>query len=173
PQWESLLAQAAISWQQLDGFAIGAGPGSFTAIRVVAATINGINSILQRPIYRVDSLAILALQSEIDGAVWVVDDARVGEAFVGCYQQGRAIHTPILIRWEMLQSHLDNLPVVCSQPRPDHLHNRWITPDESRRTAALAQLTQRIHLTNDLPREIYPDYLQPTQAERNLQPKPN
>jgi len=166
PQWEHLLAQAGIGWQQLDGFAVGVGPGSFTGIRVVAATINGLNAILQKPIYALDSLAILSLQSEYTDPIWVVEDARVHEAFVGSYHQGRTLAAPILLRWELLHNHIDGLPVICCQPKPDDIDNQWLIPNANRRTPALAQLTKNITLSPDLPTVIYPQYLQPTQAER-------
>ncbi|MDX8412928.1 MAG: tRNA (adenosine(37)-N6)-threonylcarbamoyltransferase complex dimerization subunit type 1 TsaB [Mariprofundales bacterium] len=168
PQWEQLLAQAGIGWQQLDGFAVGAGPGSFTGIRVVAATINGLNAILQKPIHTLDSLAILSLQSKYPDPLWVVEDARVNEAFVGCYHQGKNLSAPILLRWEQLQSHVDALPIACYQPKPDNIPNQWLIPDRNRRTQSLAQLTKNITLSPGMPQLINPQYLQPTQAERTL-----
>jgi len=166
PQWEQLLAQAGVDWNQLDGFTVGIGPGSFTGIRVVAATINGLNAILQKPIYALDSLAITSLQSDYPDPIWVVEDARVNEIFVGRYQQGKTLSDPILLRWEQLQSHVDALPIACCQPKPDHIANPWLAPDANKRTAALAQLTKPIILSSSLPTTIYPQYLQPTQAER-------
>jgi len=167
PQWELLLEQADIGWQQLDGFAVGVGPGSFTGVRVVAATINGLNGVLQKPIYALDSLAILALQSGYPDPIWVVENARANEAFCGCYHAGSTVVAPTLIRWDALSAQTQTLPVTCCQPRPDNIDNHWITPDPEQRTESLAQLSKNIVLSPDLPHVIHPQYLQPTQAERN------
>ncbi len=167
PQWEALLAQAGIDWRQIDGFAVGTGPGSFTGVRVVAATINGLNSVLQQPIHPLDSLAITALQSGHPDPIWVVEDARADELFIGSYQSGTAIVAPMLIKRSRLTNHIGALPVVSTLPRPEAIDTEWITPDPAARTQALAALSRPLRLSPDLPRAIHPQYLQPTQAERS------
>ena len=75
---------------ELDGVAIGAGPGSFTGLRIGMATAKGIAFAAQRPLWAVSSLAALAyaeLERDPHGDVVAVIDARRGEVYAGAYRQ--------------------------------------------------------------------------------------
>lgn len=89
---DDVCARAGVSALQLDGVAIGAGPGSFTGLRIGMATAKGIAFAAQRPLWAVSSLAALAhaeLARDPSGDVVAVLDARRGEIYVGAYR-----HTP-------------------------------------------------------------------------------
>ncbi|MDQ6995097.1 MAG: tRNA (adenosine(37)-N6)-threonylcarbamoyltransferase complex dimerization subunit type 1 TsaB, partial [Mariprofundaceae bacterium] len=88
PLLENLLQDAERTWTDLKLLALAQGPGSFTGLRVAAATMAGINASLQLPMWGISSLAITAMQLESDEKIWVVEDARSHEVFLGCYQQG-------------------------------------------------------------------------------------
>ena len=93
---DSLCKRAGISPMELDAIAVGAGPGSFTGLRIGMATAKGIAFAAQKPLWAVSSLAALAhdgathLANEqlfpyLDGVIVAVLDARRGEVFAGCY----------------------------------------------------------------------------------------
>jgi len=82
PALNQLLEQAGLNWKQLDVLALGAGPGSFTGLRIAAATLAGLNAGLRLPIIHLSSLAITARQTETKGPVRVLEDARAGEVFL-------------------------------------------------------------------------------------------
>ena len=88
PQIAELLARHGVSKQQLDGFVVASGPGSFTGLRVGLAAIKGLAEILHKPIAAVSMLEVLALAAQIDGLVVAALDAGRGEAYTGEYAVG-------------------------------------------------------------------------------------
>jgi tRNA threonylcarbamoyladenosine biosynthesis protein TsaB len=86
---DRLCREAEVAPTALDAIAIGAGPGSFTGLRIGMATAKGIAFAAQRPLWAVSSLAALAhdaaTQRAADGVIVSVLDARKGEVFAGCY----------------------------------------------------------------------------------------
>src|SRR5882672_10311241 len=63
-----LLQLADIKVDDISAFAVGAGPGSFTGLRVGLAAVKGLADSLNKPCLGVDSLDLHALASGIDGA---------------------------------------------------------------------------------------------------------
>jgi tRNA threonylcarbamoyladenosine biosynthesis protein TsaB len=77
---------AGVKPQDLDAVAVGAGPGSFTGLRIGMATAKGIAFAAGKPLWAVSSLASLAWGRA--GRVGAVLDARRGEIFWGMYVDG-------------------------------------------------------------------------------------
>lgn len=101
PLIDSALATAGLGLEDLQGIAIGAGPGSFTGLRIGMATAKGLAFAAQKPLWAVSSLAALALAVDgldlgdvhvEDALIVPVMDARRSEIFVGFYRvrQGTA-----------------------------------------------------------------------------------
>ena len=86
---------AGIGPRELDAIAVGAGPGSFTGLRIGMATAKGIAFAAHRPVWAVSSLAALALASPRDGTVVAILDARKGEIFAGMFRKTGALVEPI------------------------------------------------------------------------------
>lgn len=91
--------RAGIGPRELDAIAVGAGPGSFTGLRIGMATAKGIAFAAKKPLWAVSSLAALAWDGEqalanqqllahVDGAIVAVLDARRSEVFAGRYRHG-------------------------------------------------------------------------------------
>jgi tRNA threonylcarbamoyladenosine biosynthesis protein TsaB len=85
PQIAALLAKHGFSKQQIGGFAVASGPGSFTGLRVGLAAIKGLAEILEKPIVAVSLLQALAARSGVQGQVVAVLDAGRNEVFLGDY----------------------------------------------------------------------------------------
>jgi tRNA threonylcarbamoyl adenosine modification protein YeaZ len=60
PMLEEMLADAGLSWRDLDGLGVGIGPGNFTGIRIAVAAARGLALGLQKPAIGVSSLEALA-----------------------------------------------------------------------------------------------------------------
>jgi tRNA threonylcarbamoyladenosine biosynthesis protein TsaB len=88
-QIDALCREAGIAPAQLDAVAVGAGPGSFTGLRIGMATAKGIAFAVGRPLWAVSSLAALAWHARADDAdaFVAVLDARRGEIYAGCFER--------------------------------------------------------------------------------------
>lgn len=86
---KQLLDDACISFEQIELFAVDAGPGSFTGLRVGLTTVKAWAEVWGRPIAPVSGLAAMATQvsrlaaSSLIGAVM---DARRGQVFGGVFR---------------------------------------------------------------------------------------
>lgn len=67
PTIKKLLKKSKLNFRNLDGFAVGLGPGSFTGLRVGLATIKGLAFALQKPVVGISSLDVLAMNAVSDG----------------------------------------------------------------------------------------------------------
>lgn len=86
PMVRSLLAEAGVGMTDLDAIAFGAGPGSFTGVRIAVAVAQGLAFAHDTPVVPVAGLAALA---EDCGAPRVLAclDARMGELYLGAYER--------------------------------------------------------------------------------------
>jgi tRNA threonylcarbamoyladenosine biosynthesis protein TsaB len=89
PLIDAVLAEAGTALADLDAIAIGAGPGSFTGLRIGMATAKGLAFATGKPLWAVSSLTALAAElaadNPITSTVIAVLDARREEVFAGCY----------------------------------------------------------------------------------------
>jgi tRNA threonylcarbamoyladenosine biosynthesis protein TsaB len=85
PQIAALLSKHGFSKDQIEGFAVASGPGSFTGLRVGLAAIKGLAEVLQKPIAAVSLLEALAVRSGVEGKVFAVLDAGRNEVYAGEY----------------------------------------------------------------------------------------
>jgi tRNA threonylcarbamoyladenosine biosynthesis protein TsaB len=86
PQVATLLAKHGFGKQDIDGFAVVAGPGSFTGLRIGLAVIKGLAEVLGKPIAAVSLLEAIALAGRWQGKVIAALDAGRGEVYAGQYQ---------------------------------------------------------------------------------------
>lgn len=84
PMVRGLLDRAHLAAMQMDAFAFGQGPGSFTGIRIACGVVQGLAFAAHRPVVPVPSLLALAEQSNQSRVIAALD-ARMGEAYIAAY----------------------------------------------------------------------------------------
>jgi tRNA threonylcarbamoyladenosine biosynthesis protein TsaB len=108
PQIATLLAKHRFSKNDIGGFAVVSGPGSFTGVRVGLAAIKALAEVLQKPIAAISLLQAIAVSSQTQGKLTAAMDAGRGEVYVGEYNVGgdypRVLKELLLKRAELLEA---------------------------------------------------------------------
>lgn len=87
PEARALLAESGLGFADLDAVAFGAGPGSFTGLRVACGVAQGLAFGRGVPLVGVGTLEAMACESG-GRRVFVALDARMGEVYHACYVDG-------------------------------------------------------------------------------------
>ncbi|MFN3545376.1 MAG: tRNA (adenosine(37)-N6)-threonylcarbamoyltransferase complex dimerization subunit type 1 TsaB [Thiobacillus sp.] len=99
PMIEELLRDGGVTLRQLDGIAYGAGPGSFTGLRIACAVTQGLAFGADLPVVGVSTLEAIAEQAGANRVLTVLD-ARMAEIYWAAYERDgirwRAVSTPQL-----------------------------------------------------------------------------
>jgi tRNA threonylcarbamoyladenosine biosynthesis protein TsaB len=135
PELSALLARHSVGKHELDAFAVVAGPGSFTGLRVGLAAVKALAEVAARPIAAVSMLEAIAAQAAHDGRVTAALDAGRGEVYVGEYEfcrEGPALLREFLMSYEQFATLLNGTPGA-----------ELITPDPSVAAIAAAHLYVR------------------------------
>ena len=85
---EFLLGELALKMDQIELFAVAAGPGSFTGLRVGLAAVKGWAEVYEKTIAAVSALEAVAVQARSSaGLIVPVLDARRGQVYFGIYRR--------------------------------------------------------------------------------------
>ncbi len=90
---EEMRLQAGIELQDINAFAFGRGPGSFTGVRIAASIIQGLAFGLDKPVLAISSLQALAQQALNKNPIeniLAIFDARMYEIYCGFYTKNAA-----------------------------------------------------------------------------------
>lgn len=117
PQIKGLLNKAGIELSQVDALAFGRGPGSFTGLRIAAASIQGLALALDRPVIPVSTLEAMAwsaincadVNQQPVSKVLTLLDARMDEVYWCAWQAEQG--WPVALMAEQL-----NAPEAVSLP---------------------------------------------------------
>ncbi len=86
---EQVLRESRCTLEDLDGWAVSIGPGSFTGLRIGLSTIKGLAFATQKPVSGVSTLDVLACQiSPTPTLICPILDARKGEVYTAFYRYG-------------------------------------------------------------------------------------
>jgi len=84
-QLEFLLGEVKLSLDRMDLFAVNAGPGSFTGLRVALTATKGWAEVYTKPAVAVSGLEAVAVQSNAEGPLIPLLDAHRGQVYFGVY----------------------------------------------------------------------------------------
>lgn len=86
PQIAALLSTHNFVKDDIGGFAVVSGPGSFTGLRVGLAAIKALAEVLHKPIAAISLLEAVAIAGAVEGQVLAALDAGRNEVYCGEYQ---------------------------------------------------------------------------------------
>lgn len=127
PMVDQLLKTADLSFKQLDGIVFGAGPGSFTGLRIACSVAKGLAYAHDLPMYPISSLASIAyhvkLSEGFDTTVLSMIDARMQQVYWGyftnsCFQVSEQVSSahdihvssqPVILAGVGLETYLPHL----------------------------------------------------------------
>ncbi|CAB5079899.1 tRNA threonylcarbamoyladenosine biosynthesis protein TsaB [Olavius algarvensis associated proteobacterium Delta 3] len=93
------LAAADLALDEIDGFAVTRGPGSFTGLRIGISTVKGLAYASGKPLAGISSLEALAQQvvGDVAERICAVIDARKNEVYYAVYrvEQGRLVEDTV------------------------------------------------------------------------------
>ena len=87
PMVEQLLACTRTALEGVDLFAVTAGPGSFTGVRIGVSSVKGMAMALEKPCCAVSTLEAMACgASMVEGLVCALMDARCGQVYTALFR---------------------------------------------------------------------------------------
>lgn len=167
PALQTLLQEAGLAWPAVHAIAFGAGPGAFTGLRTACSVTQGLALGLGVPVIVLDTLMAVAEDARQRApeplssgkVVWVLQDARMGELYVGAFTWGGQrwlVHTPPALwpltepraRWasrgegaRVCGNALSACPAAWEGLAPGDI--RVLAPDAMPRGEALAELARQ------------------------------
>lgn len=83
---DEIVKMTELDLKDLDAFAVAAGPGSFTGLRIGSATVKGLAMALDKPVIGVPTVDALAYNIYgFDGVICPLMDARRSQVYTGLY----------------------------------------------------------------------------------------
>ncbi len=87
PMLDDLLKQLEIDIEEIDAVAVAGGPGSFTGLRIGAATAKGLGLALKKPLIHIKTLEAMAYQLYgVKKLICPIMDARRNQVYTGIYR---------------------------------------------------------------------------------------
>jgi tRNA threonylcarbamoyladenosine biosynthesis protein TsaB len=174
PAVADAMEGAGVDWSDLDGIAVGVGPGTFTGLRIGIATARALATAAGLPLRRVSSLAALA--AGIDNLVRLpLIDARRGEVFAALYEGDREFWPPMVTRPEDLIEQLGNAAVTPLAAGDGSIRFRGmlehagipVEPDDSVAHVVSALCICRLgaEAQDESPEAVLPEYLREPDAK--------
>ncbi len=182
PICAALLESAQTDISKIDAFAVAAGPGSFTGLRIGLAAVKGLAFQADKPCYSVSTLEALAYNLHgMDGIVCPVMDARRGQVYNALFSLADGKVTRLCgdraVSIEELSAELAGYtePIwlcgdgaeLCFGKMPNRTENIRLAPPALRRQRASGVAAAAFHGGEAVSsRALTPQYLRLPQAER-------
>jgi tRNA threonylcarbamoyladenosine biosynthesis protein TsaB len=128
------LAKHGFGKQDIGGFAVVSGPGSFTGLRIGLAAIKGLSEVLAKPVAAISLLEAIAVSGRSQGRVLAVLDAGRGEVYTGKYEVNGSkalLESEIILsRSDLIQAAGDSLIVTADHGLAEAARNAALTVEE-------------------------------------------
>jgi tRNA threonylcarbamoyladenosine biosynthesis protein TsaB len=111
PEIKLLLSESNLKIEDIDAIAFGAGPGSFTGIRVACGIAYGVAYTNNLPIIGINTLEALAFLSNHENCISCID-ARMGQVYLGIYQNRNGTITSLIEPGLFNPTELPKLPKI-------------------------------------------------------------
>ncbi len=180
PLIDFLLAQAHLKLQDIDGFCVAAGPGSFTGLRIGLSVIKGLSLATGKTAVGVPTLEAMALTKvHVDKQVCPVIDARKKEVYCALFViEGEAlrrvtedmvlepealcelIKEPTLFTGDGIRAYGDLFRSRLGEKAILHEHFSGVST-----AAQVARLGQEMLHSGRAAKEVEPIYIRPSEAE--------
>lgn len=184
---ESALTEAKVRLDEIDLFATGIGPGSFTGIRISLNTIKTLSFCYNKPCVGIDSLINIAYQCSLqplqDRPIIAMINAYKNMVYIAAYEkQGETLLTvkePSVVRVQNLPQYILSESYVVGdgymayKPYIDqHIGSRVLRPEtlsDEPHAGFLAKLALQKSLQQTVKwNELLPLYLRESEAEENV-----
>jgi tRNA threonylcarbamoyladenosine biosynthesis protein TsaB len=149
PQIAGLLARNRFGKEDIGGFAVVSGPGSFTGLRVGLAVVKALAEVLDKPVAAVSLLEAVAASGSARGNVMAAVDAGRSQVYAGEYevddQQARVRGERLLTLPELIGSAAGSIVVTPDSSLAEALRAAALQVEliEPPRAGAIARLGWR------------------------------
>ena len=118
PMIGGVLDCARVPLESIDLFAVSAGPGSFTGVRIGVASIKGLAMAQGKPCAGVSTLEAMARNlAHLEGLVCAVMDARCGQVYNALFLAERGTLTRLTVSYTHLDVYKRQAVVRAASPR--------------------------------------------------------
>jgi tRNA threonylcarbamoyladenosine biosynthesis protein TsaB len=177
PAVAEVMERSGLGWHEVDGIAVGVGPGSFTGLRIGVATARALASANGLRLRPVSSLAALAqgIDASATAVALPVIDAKRGEVFAAAYEGPRRLWAPFAARPDELADRVRQAGLAALAAGDGSIRFRGvleaagirIPPDQSGAHVVRALHVCRLAATapGEPPEAVVPEYLRAPDAK--------
>jgi tRNA threonylcarbamoyladenosine biosynthesis protein TsaB len=136
PQIAALLGSHGFNKEDIGGFAVISGPGSFTGLRIGLAAVKALAEVMEKPIAAVSLLEAIATAGKVRGRVLAALDAGRNEVYLGEYEIGapvRRIDEKLVAQAELLTIAIGLTVVTPDKKLADLVRASGLSVEEIRR----------------------------------------
>ena len=180
---DKALMDAGCKIEEIDLFAVSAGPGSFTGLRIGISSVKGLSFALNKPCAAVSSLDALSMNIK-GGFVCPIMDARRGEIYAAGYLDNKNLIEPCAVPLNDFLGKVkavNRTPVFLGDGVPVHrdaiisaIPGAEFAAEESffQRAQGVARIAAQMDSSKYVSGfELVPNYMRVPQAERLLKEK--
>lgn len=155
PYLQKILENEGVNLQEIDEIIVGVGPGSYTGVRIGVTVAKMIAYLNNLSLYKISSLALMASSSDKPYVLALID-ARRGNGFMGLYSNKE--NNLEMVREDCL-SNIENYKRT--------LDYDFEVIEEGKPNVVKLLKSELLSKIDDV-HSLTPNYLQVTEAERNL-----